>query len=339
VIWHFDETRDITSWTTKNAYIQQTSPGVISIRGSDPFRIISPPDLNVPEESSHLEFRLKVFAPDLFGYILVKTADNKAWQERYSFDAPGRFNVYQVNLRSFVKSDAAIDSLVFAFGGIDRVEIDYIKFYRPSAISLIKHHWKQFWRVDPITGTAVNIIDTPTIMGKSFLEALYVVLIVLTVSIAVKLRSLDKNSIAKSLFLSFAVAGMLHAVRMDFQLYMQLREIQTTTSTKTVEELIINFDDNGAYVAARELKKKIPSGEKVRIYSRDSMFKRVLGYYLLPLMLSDTGNYIVVHGDSEAFFDSSRKRLIAGNRVVAENVLPVSVFDKGVYLYKINRTD
>jgi hypothetical protein len=122
---------------------------------------------------------------------------------------------------------------------------------------------------------------------------------------------------------------------MDYQWYMLLKSNRAVLSQTSPGQRILMIDRSGSYGVAQKLKRNIPLGREVRIYSGKSSFKKKLMYYLLPLRISDSGKYIAVFKDPAVSFDMSRKMLMRNHNVIEENTYLVASFTPDTALYKI----
>jgi hypothetical protein len=193
--------------------------------------------------------------------------------------------------------------------------------------------WKDFWQVSPIRGTTINFIETPFIGGISFLKCLYVFLLLTAVSLIVLLRPVNRQSVLKAFLLSSLAAGILFALRMDYSWYAQWREDQEFLSKQSLDERIMLLDGNLAYYFAQEIKKRLPADEKVRVFSGDDYFRMKFRYHLLPVRVSDNGNYIVVYRD-KIMFNPADNQLIIDEKVVSEHVLFVAAYLNEFFIFK-----
>jgi hypothetical protein len=331
--WHFDDARNVLHWKAIDASMEQGPSGAVIIRGNDTFWFVSPPNLSIPPRVSYAEFKLKAPVTYLMGYLIMRTADNRTWQADFQLGIPDRFDVYSVNIQKGNTGNAPINSFAFAFGGLDKVELEYVRCYEPSAIDLVGIYWREFWNASYAKATSVNFIDSPFVGNISLLTLLYVFLILFVVCMIVVLRPVNASTIMKSVVVSFIAAGMLFALRMDYTWYMMWRLDSASLSHKSLDERVSLVDGTGAYAFAEEVKKIIPPGENVRIYGGDVAVK--LKYYLLPLKVSDNGKYIAVCKGSALTYDPAGKVLRGVDAVIANNVSLIKVFKEDFSLYRI----
>jgi hypothetical protein len=332
--WHFDDARNVLHWKAIDASMEQGPSGSVIIRGNDTFWFASPPNLNIPSRVSYVEFKLKAPVTYLMGYLIMRTADNRTWQADFQLGIPDRFDVYSVNIQKGNAGNAPVDAFAFAFGGLDKVELQYVRCYEPSFIELAGIYWGEFWNASYAKATSVNFIDAPFVGNISFLTLLYVFLILFVVCMTAVLRPVNAGAITKAVVISFVAAGILFALRMDYTWYMMWRLDSASLSHKSLDERVFLVDGTGAYEFAEEVKKIVPMGENVRIYGGDVAVK--LKYYLLPLKVSDNGKYIAVCKGSTLTYDSVRKVLRGVDAVIANNVSLIKVFKEDFSLYRID---
>jgi hypothetical protein len=334
--WNFDNAQEIKGWTAMNADLKQKRDGVISVlgRSKDPFMLFSPSNLNIPSDLSCIEFKLRVPPTNPYGYILIKTVDNRIGREKYEFSDPNEFNIYIINIKKANLSNAAIDSFTFAFDGGIEAELDYVKFYKPLSIQFLEGYWKQFWEVSYIISATINTIYAPLVGKVSFLKILYILLFLLTICITFLFRPVNIDSIIKSIILSCIIAGILFAIRMDYNWYMQWRLDQASLADKTLDEKLSFVGRRHIYHLSNNLKNLVPPNEKVRVYTGENYFILLFRYYLLPLKVSERGRYILVYRDNNISFDPLSNMLLRNNEVIAKDVYLVSTLGKDIFLYK-----
>ena len=332
--WQFSDPRAAADWAAIDASVEQGPPGSITLRGSGTFWFVSPPGLNIPPEATHLKVKLR--APETYRnwYLIVKAADNSTWQEQVELGIPGVFKVYTVDIGKGNVKRAPIDSLALAFGEIDRIELEYVKCFRPSLFELAEIRWREFWSVGYTKGTSVNFIGSPSSGRIPFMVQLYALLVFLTAGMLVMFRPVNRDSVLKSFVLSFIVVGMVFALRMDYTWYMMWRLDRASLSGKNLGERISLVDATGAYDFAGEIRTIIPPGEKVRIYGGAVATK--LQYYLLPVKVSDKGRYIAVLKDSAITFDPVGRVLRRDDALIATHVSLVKAYGQDFQLYRID---
>jgi hypothetical protein len=335
--WHFDDARDARHWKAIDASTKQAPSGSIIIRSNDIFWFVSPPHLNIPPRVSYLEFKLKAPATYLLGYVVVKTVDNRVWQEEFQLGLPGRFNTYRVNVRKGNTGNSPIDTFAFAFGGpgLDRVELNYARCYEPSVIDLAAIYWDEFWNVSYARATTVNFIDMPYVDDLSFLALLYIFMILSMICTVATLRAVNMNILRKALIISFILAGILFALRMDYGWYMMWRLDKSTLSHRTYDEKIALVEASGTYEFAGMVKKLVPPDASVKIEC--GILAEKMKYYLLPLLASSRGRYVVVCSDSGVTYDPGEKVLKKGKTVIADHAFLMQSLRKDFSLYRIDR--
>jgi hypothetical protein len=330
--WQFDANSDAMSWKALNASLVRDAGGFTLVRQEDPFWLVSPPNLNIAPGSSYIEFRLKAPETYLLGYVIVKTRDNRSWQEEFSLGLPDSFHVYRINLSKGNRTGAPIDSVAFAFGKVDRVSFDYVRIYQPSFVQLLRIFWSDFWDVRLASATTVNFVSTPLIAGYSFLAPLYVLLLLVALCILALRRPVRAASITKALILACVVAGTLFALRMDYAWYQQWRVDRASLGPGGVAERISRVEGSGAYDFAQGVKQAIPAGGTVRIFA--GVLEGKVKYYLLPVKVSRGAPYIAVFRDPAVSFDPAQKTLKRGDVVVATDAQLLMTIGKEGFLYR-----
>jgi hypothetical protein len=331
-VWHFDRGADALNWKALNATTEKTADGLSLVRKDDPYWFVSPQNLNISPQLSYAEFRLKAPETYLRGYLVVKTRDARSWKEEFNLGLPDTYHVYRINIQKGNRTGSPIDAVALTFGGVDRVSLDYVKIYKPSLDQFIAVYWGEFWNVPFASSTTVNFIETPLIGDYSFLASLYVLLLVIAFCMVVLRRPLTKRSVVKALLLSCLVAGALFAVRMDYAWYLQWRADRSSLGHRSFNERISKADGTGAYDFAEGLKKVLPPGSTIKIYA--GILEGKVGYYLLPVKVSETAPYIAVFKDPAVSYDPIKKLLSRDHEIVARNIEMVTSFGKDGFLYK-----
>lgn len=334
--WNFDVARNALHWKAIQASVEQGRSGVVIIRGDDTFWFVSPPNLNIPPRVSYVEFRLKAPATYLLGYLVMKTVDNQTWHEEFQLRLPDRFNIYRVNMREGNVGNSPIDSFAFAFGGLglDKVELNYVRCYEPSLVQLAGIRWIEFWNASYARAATVNFIDMPFVGEVSLLALLYIFIVLSMACTIAALRAVNMTALRKALIISFTLAGILFALRMDYGWYWMWRLDRSTLSQRTYEERVALVDATGTYEFAAMVRKLIPPDASVRIECGTLAEK--IKYYLLPLKASERGRYVVVCSDSGITYDPDEKVLRRGEAVVADHAFFMQSMRKDFFLYRID---
>lgn len=334
--WNFDDARNALHWKAIHASMEKGPSGSVTIRGNDTFWFVSPPNLNIPSRVSYVEFKLKAPATYLLGYLVMRTVDNRTWQEEFQLGLPDRFNIYRVNMQEGNIGNSPVDSFAFAFGGLglDKVEMKYVRCYEPSLVQSAAIRWMEFWNAGYARAATVNFIDMPFVGKLSFVALLYIFIVLFTVCMIAALRTVSVTALRKALITSFILGGILFALRMDYGWYMMWRLDRSTLSRRSYEERVELVDATGSYEFAGMVRKLIPPDASVRIECGTLAEK--IKYYLLPLKASDRGKYVIVCGDSGVAYDPAEKVLKRGEVVVADHVFLMQSLRKDFYLYRLD---
>jgi len=337
--WRFDRGADALQWKALNATPENAADGFSLVRQAEPFWLVSPQNLNIPSDLSYAEFRLKAPETYLRAYLIVKTRDDRSWDEEFTLGLPGAYHVYRINIQRGNKTGSPIAAIAFSFGGVDRVFLDYVKIYKPSLAQLVEVYWGAFWSVPFASPTTVNFMRTPLIGDYSFVAPLYVLLLVAALCMVAFRGPVTRQSVVKSLLLSFVAAGALFAVRMDYSWYMQWRADRSSLGGRSFDERMSRMDGTGAYDFAQGLKKIVPPGATVRIYAgtlegRAGILEGKVKYYLLPVKVSETARYIAVFKDPAVSYDPIKKILSRDHEIVARDVEVITALGKDGLLYR-----
>lgn len=333
-VWRFVD-GDVGGWNVINASPERDAFGYVLVRQNDPFWIVSPQNLNIAAEVSYFEFRIKTTETFLNGYVTVKTRDNRSWNEPFSFGLPNAFHIYRINLQRNNRTGSPIDAVALAFGKVDRVWLDYVRFFKPSPGQRIRMYWEEFWDVPLTNDTTVNFVTTPLLAEYSFLLPLYGLILLITICLLALQKSARATSLSRALILSCVVAGLLFTLRMDYAWYMKWRTDRELCGRKSYDELISCVDGTGSYDFAKSVKQNIPADSTAMIFAGPVEGTNVkLKYYLLPIMVSRSAPYIAVYKDPSVFYDPVQKTLKRGSVVVATDAQLVMAAGKDGYIYR-----
>jgi hypothetical protein len=344
IVWDFHDQQDIRMWETINVTSKKVENGFAYFYGQKSFRIISPSSLDIHPKYSILEIVLKTPGHKGPGYILTRTTDGAVSTLRYKLGPSNKFNRYRFDLNKIGKSREHIDGIVLAFEETDSVILDYIKVYNP---------WLAFLKPYYVNLNSINWIETPSIGLRSFLEYLYVCFLILAVCFAIFMKPRNFGAVMKSIVLSFTTVGIVFALRMDYNWWMELKKDVTLLEKSFDHRMRVIFDErvpallnpedtllesgSSLYYTAKILKRIIPPDEKVRIYAGEEHSELKLKYYLLPILVSRNGNYVIVYHDENIVFDPSKKALKRNGKMIGRNVSLVVAFSKDIQVYRISR--
>jgi len=229
--------------------------------------------------------------------------------------------------------------------------------------------WEGFWTASTINQTTINHIDTPFIGTISFLIPLYLLLVLIAIALFIVMTrdrphiqqiegSLNKNSckrhvdarsrpqesiksgedqlqrrtVIKALLFASVAVATLFALRMDYGWYKLWQFDREVLSSRSLSERIALYQ-GATYYFAENLKRVVPPFEKVKIFTGDSYQKMLLVYYLLPINVSENGNYIVVFRDNMVF-DSSHNMLLKDGNIVEKNVILIYDYDEQFFVFR-----
>jgi hypothetical protein len=330
--WNFNNSVDVKNLKVIGATLEMNLPGSVIVRGSDTFFLVFPSRLNIPNDISYIEFRLRAPVTYLMGHLVLKTSGNRTFQEEFQLGAPGKFHVYRINIQRGNTTKDIIDSFAFVFGGgIEWVEFNHLRCYDPSFFELAAIYWADFWEVAYIKSATINFIESPHIGNIPFMNVLIGIFLFLLIFMLIWLRSLNTHSLLRYTSISFLVVGFFFSARMDYGWYMTWRLDKQYLSKKHLDERISIVEGTGAYEFAKAIKNIVPANEKLRVYGGNLSEK--IKYYLLPLRVSDDSKYVAVYKDRLVSFDSFDKTLKINSTVIARNVTLVRAFQKDAFLF------
>lgn len=200
-----------------------------------------------------------------------------------------------------------------------------------------------FWKTDIVSGSAINSLPTPAILGVPLPVALYIFAAVIFLAVVAfqmsKKKSTRPGTLRIALY-SFMLIGFLLALRTEYTwLSVFLKDLRSF-SGKTTDERVAIIDGSDFYPFMNFVKASIPPGERFRYFEIDpdknpvsaQMFQ--LGkYYLLPTLVSKEGRFIWVYNDRSARFDSENGRLQINDETF--KVRPYKAFHRRAVIFEI----
>jgi hypothetical protein len=176
----------------------------------------------------------------------------------------------------------------------------------------------------------------PFVGEVSLLSLLYIFILLSMICTLAALRAVNVAALRKALIISFVLAGILFALRMDYGWYWMWRLDRSTLSHRIYEERVELVDATGTYEFASMIRSLIPPDSSVRVECGPLAEK--IKYYLLPLMVSERGRYVIVCGDSGVTYDPNEKVLRRAEAVVAPHAIFMQSLRKDFFLYRLEGT-
>jgi len=332
---HFKSEKEIANWETEGGYKSfKGNDGVFALSGGDMFKLFSPKKLKIPPENSLLEFSLRTTEEHIPAYIRFYTENNETWKTSFFFRIPYKFNTYVVDLKEIRKSKSNIDFFSFSFAGVNEVEIDYINFKEPSFFDPVVTSIKNFMQVSDIKGSTINYIYSPSFGRASMMSVFYILFFIIFLCLVLIFWwSRKKLSFKLPFIISGIIIALLFVARMDYKwFFVWLNDTNRIEDAARAERVSLLKGASFGRLADK-LKQIVPEGEKVKIIADEDLFRLRMRYFLLPLLVSDSGKYVLVD-DRSTHYVSSKKVILRGGSVVEQGVEMLGVFENGTVLYK-----
>ncbi len=159
--------------------------------------------------------------------------------------------------------------------------------------------WSEFWKTDIISGTTINHVKPPYTGFLSF--PVIIILIALAAFLVLTLvrRQYSRGALARSLVLASVFAGLLFALRMDYNWLRMFASDVLNYPGKDIAERVVMTEGHDFYYFMEYVRKVLPKGAEVRSLEIDPsepghFFNRLGNYYLLPTLASEDGGFIWV---------------------------------------------
>ncbi len=341
-MWGFDTPDEAALWQVLNAGSYGVEDGRLVIKGASSPRIVSPAPLNVNNNDSVVWMRLKV-KRDARATLILETDGHGVKLRRFGV-FKGGWRDYRLYIGDLVPSGERVVAMGVDFARNEEVEVDYIIVFKPTYPELLKTFWSELWEPETVTVKTINFITTPRFGPVSFMTLLYMLTAFVFLPLLVLLSGsgrLKEASLKKALPMSLIFAGVLFAVRMDYNFLSIWARDLGTFSGKDVKERIRSLyawrgDMDDFFDFMDFVKAGVPSGMRVRPASRGMQepLSILARYYLLPVVTSPGAEYLWTYDDG-VIYDPKTHTLKRGGNVIARPVAVEAVFRKGAALYRL----
>jgi len=232
-----------------------------------------------------------------------------------------------------------IDNFVISFSGSHniKVRLDSLSFYEPTALGRLSLYWEEFWRPDFIIGTTVGFVTTPEAGGVGVLSMLYVFIGMTFIATIIFYLAgglgLSSRKAAKNFVIIFLLAGLLFAIRMDYNwLTIWRDDIKTLSGLKPEERIRIKILDFVNFV-----KRTVPAGRSVRPVDigHDSPLATIARYYMLPTEDSSKARFLWSYGETLRLDAASGALYDADGNVVAPRVRLFARYSDRAAIYEV----
>ena len=224
------------------------------------------------------------------------------------------------------------------------MSFDFIRFGEPTFFERAASVWGRFWNVGWINFETVNNIKGPVIGQVKFAYIFYILLplfFILCVIFFLSIKEkISRALLVRSLAFSFLFAGLIYAVRMDYDWLKKWQNEISLFSGMDMDTRVVSIysgiggDDLFAIIAL--IKENVPKGYPVRPLGNYGVVNKWLArYYLLPVMTSDETEYIWTLNDKDVSYSASMRTLKLKGRLHASSVELIAAHNKGTALYRV----
>ncbi len=326
----FNDPAGVRNWRFDHVSRARLTRDGLALRGSNYVRIAPPSGFTFP--ARRLAMEVEFWAPKSIvcnlrvkasnGWVGMKTlrakildgSDGRARLDFYLGKVGGR----GVQVQDFVLEFYSTENVV--------LRLQSIRLYEPTTAEVASLLWEEFWRPDFITGATVGFVTTPSAGPLGFLSILYILMAVLFTAILIIWRTRGgsewRKDVTKAVVVVIASAGILFALRMDYNWLVIWRDdLKTLTPVGVDERLRIvynhNFDSFLDFISF--VKESVPPGQAVRpaTLGYDTPLAAIARYYMLPLEHSASARYLWSYGEvlytdpATSALRDSKGRLIA----------------------------
>jgi hypothetical protein len=196
--------------------------------------------------------------------------------------------------------------------------------------------WSEFWNAEIITGTTINHIKPPYTGFPSF--AVIILCIALAAFLVLVLVKRRYSNLAGPLVLASVFAGLLFAIRMDYNWLRVFASDLQRYSGRDIAERVVMTEGHDSYYFMEYVRKNLPEGEKVRSLEIDPkepghFFNKLGNYYLLPTLASKDGGFIWVNERIKGSYDPASETLSLYGR--SFRAVPYALYRPNAVVYRI----
>jgi len=254
-----------------------------------------------------------------------------------------RLRVYLGNIG---RDGADVRDFVVAFysgTGDVIVRLDSIRLYEPTIAELASVLWEEFWRPDYISGSTIAFVTTPEAGGVGFLTMLYVftgaVFFVVLLVYRMRACAISRRRAAGAMVVIMLVAGVIFAVRMDYNWLDNWVDDAKVLSPATVDERIRIENDHSLdsfLDFINFMKDAVPPGRAVHPATivTGSTLAAVARYYLLPIEESRGASLLWSYGEvlrldplTGALYDGKGALIAPRARLFAEFTRTAAIYE------------
>lgn len=197
--------------------------------------------------------------------------------------------------------------------------------------------WEEFWRPGYINAATITTVETPRFMGVSFqVYLLFIIALLVPVFLYAVSKGRPAGALQTAVLFAFIAAGILSAVRMDYNWLAAWGDEAGRLSGRDVAERVRAVNSGWLDDLLEQtdyMKKNLPEDATVTLagIEESSRLASIGRYYLLPLRVSSDAGYVWTYRIEGLSFDGSS--LMRGGRVIASPVRLVKDFGEGSALF------
>ena len=212
-----------------------------------------------------------------------------------------------------------------------------------------------FWRVAPLQPHTVNFIDGPSIGRIPLAGALLCLVFLSTAVYGFAAGRRNRAALPRAFLVASAIAALIFAARMDYEWVAWLARDARELGPLDLQSRSARLDGWNLVGLARDVRGILPPGKSLSLLAGDDRAQRERRYqprrgrshssvsftrgkmlfYLLPVVLSEESEYVLVVGDRKLVFDQASRTLSEGAVPIAENVDLVKSYSPDVFLCRV----
>ncbi len=344
----FNNFEIVSRWNFENVQEARFTGNGLLLEGNNYMRISPPAGLRVPLRRGAMVLRFKT-PKSLVSNISLRSADNRVVRKHIRVNVPegsDKVTTLRVYFGKYRSKESYINDFAVEFFSVERISLrlDSIRLYEPSTMELASIFWEEFWRPDFITGSTVGFVTTPAAGGLGFMGMLYIFTAIVFAALFVFCRftgqPLSPRKAARNLLLILLFAGVIFAVRMDYNwLTIWRGDVRTLSGADVGERVRIvhnrNLDSFLDFIDY--VKRTVPSKRAVRPATRghNEQLSYIARYYMLPVEDSREADLLWSYGDSLSFDQSTGALHDSNGRLIEPKVRVFAKYAENAVIYEV----
>jgi hypothetical protein len=339
--WEFEGLDKSADWSAQGAKLD-IEGGSLNLSNIRFAKVNSKRWLKVPETKNMVRFKVESTKETLIAFKLLSERTWWAYERVLSIkEGTGEYSF-------FIEESLPVGERLSFVLLVDEenleMSFDFIRFGEPTFFERAATVWGGFWNVGWINFETVNNIKGPQIghvkfayIFYIFLPLFFIVFVIFAISIKEKF---SKTLLIRSLAFSFLFAGLIYAVRMDYDWLKKWQNEIGLFSGMDIDTRVVSMysgiGGDDLFVIVGLIKENVPKGSPVRPLRNYGIVNKWLArYYLLPVMTSDETEYIWTLNDKDISYSASRRTLKLKGRLHASSVELIAAHNKGTALYRV----